>query len=268
VSEKLTKRELQSPDTFQTTMDRGLEWAHHHPREVSLIGVGLLAVIVISGLVATHASGGAHTLPGAAELGSALALVDRPVDAEATTTSEDKFPSEKAKQEAVEGALTKVRKDHEGTATAALAALPLADAKVHLGKLDEAIPLFQEYLDKAPADAKLRFLAYEGKGHAQMAKGDLTAAAATWDEMEKKATGYVDRAMFGRAELLEKQGKWDEARKAFQAVKELPGGSVLAGPAGEHVSDIERLHPSTAAAAAAPAATVDAMAAPAPAPGG
>lgn len=258
MSEKLSKRELQSPDTFQTTTGRALGWAHDHPREMALIGVGLLAALVVIGVVLSRV--GDSAVPGGKELAAALALVDRPVSetTDASSSTGESFPSETAKQEAISAALTQVRNEHEGSTVAALAALPLANARMRLGLVDEALPLFQEFIDRAPADSPLRFVAHEGKARALMAKGDLAAAAAAWDEMEKATPAYADRAIFGRGELLERQGKLDEARKAFEAVKDFKGGSVLAGPAGEHIANLERLNPSIAMPSPTPTANAPA----------
>lgn len=244
MSEKLSKRELQSPDTFQSSISRAMEWAHDHPREVSFVGVGLIVVVVIAGVAGSRI--GETSVPGGTDLSAALALVDRPVSeaAEGAASTGESFPSEKARQEAIAGALAKLRQDRPGSEVAVSAALPLASTELRMGRIDEALMLYGEYLANASAEAPLRFLAYEGKARALMEKGDLEAAAAAWDEMEKNAPGYGDRALFGRAELLEKQGKFAEARKAFEDVKGYKGGSVLASAAGERISNLERLHPS------------------------
>jgi tetratricopeptide (TPR) repeat protein len=212
-----------------------------------------VAVTVLGVALSGAGRGG---VAGGDELSAALALVDRPVaEAGAPAPEGESFPTEQAKQEAIAAALTRVRQDRPGSEVAVAAALPLAGAQLQLGKLDEALALYDEYLKDAPENAPLRFLAYEGKARAQVAKNDLEAAAATWNEMEKAVPGYADRAIFGRGQLLARQGKYAEAKEAFDAVKGFAGGSTLSGPAGERIADMERLQPSVKIDAPPPAPT-------------
>lgn len=257
----MTKRELQRPDKFLAEGNSVLDWAHEHPREVAMAGAGLLVLILVIGLVFGGKSERVDPKAGA-DLAAALELVDRPVappteGQQPADAAAKPFATEKEKQEAIVAALSDVRQKHPGTTTATSAALPLADAKYKLGNYDEAISLYDEYLKQAPQGGQLRFLALEGKAQSLEAKGDLNGALAAWDKLGTEVEGQKDRALYGKARVLEQQQKWDDARAAYEQLQKDFQQSPLARMASERLASLNRLHPAPAAAAApAPKAEV------------
>lgn len=254
MAQKLHKRDLQGPDKFQKEAGGLLDWMHEHPKEVALGGGALLVLILVIGLV--FGGGRRHEANGqaGADLAAALELVDRPVGTAGGAQgegAEKPFTTEAEKQQAIAQALTDVRTKHAGTQTAIAAALPLADAQFKLGKYDEALALYDEYLGKAPAGAELRFLALEGRAQTLEAQGKTDDAIQAWDKLAEQAPAYKDRALYGKGRLLEKQQKWDDARAAYQSVeKDFPNGA-MARLAAERLAELDRAHPAAPAAAAA-----------------
>lgn len=248
MAEKLSKRELQSPDRFQQEAGGIFEWLHEHPKEVAIGGAGLLVLILVIGL----AFGGKKE-EGAgkagADLAAALELVDRPVGGTAAPGGEPPFATEQEKQQAIVAALEGVRKEHAGTTTAVAAALPLADAKFKLGQYDQALALYDEYLKEAPQGAQLRFLALEGRAQSLEALGRDDEAIKAWDRLASEAPTYADRALYGKGRILEKQQKWDEARAAYQTIQKEHGQGATARLASERLAELDRSHPPAAAAA-------------------
>lgn len=245
---KLSKRELAGPDKFQETTQSYLDWAHHHPREVILAGVGLLAVILVIGLVFGRSSGPKITKAGV-ELSEALELLDRPVvapGAEAPEAGTPTFASETEKQQAIEKALVAVREQHPDEDAARAALLPLADARFKLGKFDEALKGYDEYLSSAKEGDPMRFLALEGRATALEAKGDLAGAAEAWDRMQKDAPDFEDRALYGKARLFEREQKWDDARKLYEQLKKDHAQSPMMRLASERLATLNVQHPPAA----------------------
>lgn len=250
---KLTKRELQSPDKFQQQAGGWFDWAHENPRQVALGAAAMLVVILAVGLIfggkPRKATEGTEA---GRDLSAALALVDRPVASGAPDGAEKPFATEREKQQAIADALTEVKKKHPGTTSAVSATLPLADARFKLGEYDQAAALYDEYLQKAPASSPLRFLALEGKAESLAAKGDLDGAVKAFDKLGSEAAGYEDRALYGKASVLQQQKKWDEARATYEKLEKEHPTSPLARMAGERLAELNRQNPP--AQAAAPAA--------------
>lgn len=256
--DKLTKRELAGPDKFQATSQTYLDWAHEHPREVILAGVGLLALILVIGLVFGGSTSEPKPSKAGVQLSAALELLDRPVvtaGAPAPEGGAPSFATETEKQQAIEQALVAVRAEHPDSDAARAALLPLADARFKLGRFDEALQDYDAYLAAAPGDAPMRFLALEGRATTMEAKGDLAAAMEAWDRMAKDAPTYEDRALFGKARLLERQEKWDEARALYEEIKSKFAQSPIMRLATERQATLNVLHPP---AAGAPAGAADA----------
>ncbi|HEY0840504.1 MAG TPA: tetratricopeptide repeat protein [Vulgatibacter sp.] len=251
MSTKMTKRELQSPDKFTTTTASWLDWATKHPRETTIAGVVVAALLVAVGLIA---SGGPSTDPKAgAALSAALELVDRKVEKPGAAAAEDEkkeptFASEQEKQEAIVKAMQAVRDEHRGTSSALTATLAQADAFLALGKSDEAIARYEEYLSAAPKSGSLRFLAHEGKAAALQAKGDVDGAIAALEAMAAELPGYKDRAQLGKGRIHEAKGEWEKAREAYQSVKtDFPDGASNRA-ATERLSQLDLRHPAEAPA--------------------
>lgn len=213
---ELTRREMKGPDKFQVAAAEAAEWAAKRQKAIVGAAVALLAVVaivigVMSWLDARKAAAGGALFHAAdvasGEISSVpLPGIDRPV-----------FPTDEAKRRAQITAAEQVRSEHGGTRAAITASLLEGSARLALKEWDAAAAAFQRYLSAAPAGDELRFGAYDGLARAQEAKGDLAAAAATWEQAAGIAF-FKDRATIERARVLAKAGKADEARKALESV--------------------------------------------------
>lgn len=223
---KTDKQELREPDALQRAGLEAKSWIEGKEKLILGLVGGLLAlglVIALVGWMKDRSERQAQK-----ELGAALKPLTREVADPATPpppelTGEDKpFASQKEQDEALVTSLTAFRSEHGGTRSATTAAYTLAHAQLRLGKHDEAIQLFSEFLEKAPKDDALRAAALEGQGYAYEAKGDLEKALASFDQMAQvEAKDFLDgMGSFHKARVLILQGKKDEAAKALS---EIPG---------------------------------------------
>lgn len=223
MSEKMTRKELKAPDAFQKKGSEVGAWLLERRKAVVIAVVVALfgsGSVVLGGWISNRGQEQA-----AKELGAALAVLGRAVDASGTAPepgAEAPFKTEMEKDEAVVKALSEFRSKHADSRAAKTASLPLAQAELRLGRADEALRSFEEYLATAPAGDPLRATALEGKGYALEAKGDLEKAVAAFEQLSRESTAEFLNGMglYHRARLLIQQGKKEEAAKQLA---EIPG---------------------------------------------
>jgi tetratricopeptide (TPR) repeat protein len=218
---ELTRKEMKGPDRFQVAAADAASWMAGRQKQLAVAGIAVLvvavAVVGINGLLdsrrndaggllyraITAASGEVSTIP--------LPNAERPI-----------YKTVEEKERAVLDAASKVRSQHGGSRAASTAALLEGDAHLALREWDAAIASYQAYLAAAPGDDPLRFGGVDGLARAQEGKGDLAAAASTYEKAGEFAF-FKDRATLERARILAKAGKADEARKALESIpKESP----------------------------------------------
>lgn len=243
-SEKMTQRELKQPDAFQ---QMGAEAQHWLVERQTLVALAV-GVLLVGGLVVALFSYFSHRgeAKAAKELGAALELLDRPIvptpeGTQAQPVAEGQkapFPSAQKQDEAVVDALTKFRADHKGTASAATAALTLAKAQYRLGKVDDALALYGEFLKDAPQNDPMRTAALEGQGYAYESQQKYDQALASFDDMSKvDAGGYLEgMGQYHRARILILQGKKDDAAALLVKLPVDHPGSAAARLATERTS--------------------------------
>ncbi len=231
IAHELTRKEMKGPDRFQLAAADAASWMAKRQKQLVLGAAALLGLAAI-------AVGASHVMDSGRE--KAGGLLYKAIDAASGEVSSVPLPNVDhptyktldEKERAVIDAAGKVRERHAGTRAATTAALLEADAHLALGEWDKAIAAYQAYLASSPADDSLRFGGLDGMARAQEGKGDLAAAAKTFEDASAIAF-FKDRADLERARVLAKAGKKDDAKKALKAIaKESP----LAGEAQEQLA--------------------------------
>jgi tetratricopeptide (TPR) repeat protein len=231
IAHELTRKEMKGPDRFQLAAADAASWMVKRQKQL------VLGVAALLGLAAI-AVGASYVMDSGRE--KAGGLLYKAIDAASGEVSSVPLPNFDhpiyktldEKERAVIDAASKVRERHAGTRAATTATLLEADAHLALGEWDKAIAAYQSYLASSPADDSLRFGGLDGMARAQEGKGDLAAAAKTFEDASAIAF-FKDRAGLERARVLAKAGKKDDARKALEAIaKESP----LAGEAQEQLA--------------------------------
>jgi tetratricopeptide (TPR) repeat protein len=234
VSEKQSRKELKQPDAFQKSGAEAGEWVHERQKMVAMavgalliVGFGVSLVVWLSGRTESAAS---------KDLGAALKVMGRPVEA-ATDKSEPPVPgkepgykSEKEKDEAIVKSLTDFRAQYGSSKAAATAALPLAQASLRLGKYDDALKAYDEYLKQVSPDDPLRATALEGQGYAHEAKGELDAALTAFEQLarDNKTEFLTGMGLYHRARIFIIQGKKEEAAKQLSEIPAAAPNSAAA----------------------------------------
>ncbi|MFL5318420.1 MAG: tetratricopeptide repeat protein [Myxococcaceae bacterium] len=224
MSDKLTRKELKQPDAFQAAGAQASSWFQERQKA---IGVAV-AVVIVGGLgigLASYLSGRGEE-NASKDLGATLRKVDRPVEEKPTPGDQNEteelppFKSQKEKDEATEQALVQFRKDHGDTRASTTAELKLAQAQFRLGKFDEALTGYEDYLKHVGTDEPLRASALEGKGYVFEAKKDYEKALAAFEELgrENKTPFLEGMGPYHRARVLIEMGKKDEAAKELSNI--------------------------------------------------
>lgn len=238
MAEKMTRRELRSPDKFTQTTSGWLARARENPRETAIAVGGLLLVLVIVGFLVDRGDIRVDPVAGGA-LSEALALVDRPVgEAE---DGEEAFASEEERRAKLAEAFEAIRSRHGSSPAGLTATLALADVRYAEGNYDAALSLYEAFLAKAGSGHSLRSLALEGKAVALEAKGDLDGALAAFEALIQ--AGAEGKGLYGKARILERQQKWDDARAAWEKLKEEHGLTPEGREANQRLARLDLLKP-------------------------
>lgn len=237
MAEKMTRRELRTPDKFTETAGGLLAKARQHPKETLIVAGGLVVVLLFIGVLLDR--GGIRVDPEAGgALSEAIALLDRPVgEAEG---EDESFANEEERRAALAESFEAIRKEHGDSPAGLTATLGLADVRFAERRYDDAISLYDAFLAKTKADHR-RVLALEGKALSLEAKGDIEAAVAAFDALAQ--AGAESRGLYGKARLLERQEKWSEARAAWEALKENHGLTAEGREATQRLARLNLAHP-------------------------
>lgn len=231
----VTRKDMKEPDKFQVAAGQAVSWMTGHRTGVLAAIVGAVALLVI--VTAVSAWQASRT----EKAGAALSEVLRVAGGEISAVPLPGLPgpfyrTEAERSRAVIDAARGVREGFSGSGAASQAALLAGDAHLKLGEWDAAIGAYNDYLTNAAAKDPLRFGALEGLALAEEGRGNLDAAAGTYERLAKEVPAFADRADLERARILAAQGKTDEAKKLLAAFPETHEKSQLAGEAAERLA--------------------------------
>ena len=232
---KITKKELRQPDEFVSFWTRAADQAAKFAseRRRALIAGGTMLVTVVAGSLifsAVQESRGKQATSALLHAERVAAGPLRPEGVPATNPDgtpvvDDGIPHFKTEKERSEAALKEVDAFLAGKHgdLAPEARLERGRLLLTLGRADEAISTYQQVLGGKLED-RLKFLATEGLGYAQEAKGDLAAASATFAKLGVDAAAskdggfYKNRAVYHQARLAELRGNSGDAKKLYREV--------------------------------------------------
>lgn len=243
MSEKLTRKELRAPDAFQKAGAGFREWLQENHKRVAIaflaVVLGGAAMAIVGYFV------GRGERKSSQELGAALKILARPVEEtpppEADPENEPPFKSEADKYEAATKAMADVRKRLGAGRAAAVASLVQGESSLRLGRYDEALKAYEEFLQATQAEEPLRAIALEGAGYAHEGKGQLDQALSAFDRLSKESTTEFMNGMglFHRARVLALQNHKEDAAKVFSEIPTAAPGSAAARMASERLQALE-----------------------------
>lgn len=219
-SYKQTRKEISEPDPFLKKSSGYLEKAAANKKTILAVGGALLVLAVV--IIAISGISRSKSRAAGEALSEAMTLVARPVSegGQSSPGESAAFPTKQAKYEALEAAFQKICDEHAGTQAARSAAYYLADAKLNLGKYEEADKLYAAFIAQTEAGAPMRLMALEGRAYAAEARGNTDAALGIFQQMGKESQdeSWKTKADFHAARMREIQGKKQEAADGYAAI--------------------------------------------------
>lgn len=230
------EEELLAPDAFLETGQEKMAWLEKNLKVV-LGGIAVVLVAVI-GLEFSSSSSARSASVVTSALTEAIDDYREATGLQKVLTSTSPESLNEGFQKAYDG-FAKVRADHAGSGAARLASVYQADLARRLGKTDEAIQLYDEYLSSAAKDDPLTFFALEGAGYAYEAADKHDEALARFETLQTSQSFYADYALKHKARILEKKGDAAGALTAYKAIVEMDPASPLKSFAEKRIRALE-----------------------------
>lgn len=214
-------------DPFMRGSMRTLSWFSENQNTVliALVIVALTGVGVYVGMRYSHQ----QAVAASEGVSGALLAVEAPVQgspvfqamnsAENAAPPDDTFSSEEEKWTAIYEQAGTTLEEHDGSTVAQLARVTRASAAVRLGKAEEAVTLYQEYLDRKRDSVSAPIVQF-GLSVAHAEKGNYKEATEALDAMIEADSDYESVALYHKGMYLEKSGDVEGAKEAYNKVLE------------------------------------------------
>lgn len=195
-------------------------------RGLVLAGIAILLVAVIGGyfglqyLEAQKVEASTALTPA---VESYTTLIDGSREMEAIKSNPDieapdkTFESDEAKWQDIYDKADSALKKHPSAEIAAAARLSKAAAAIKLGKNEEAIALYQKYLD-APVEPAMKTAVLQGMATAHANAEQWDEAIATLDKLAELDEDYAEAARYEKARILERAGKAEKAKELYHEI--------------------------------------------------
>lgn len=231
MSDKLTKKQLKEPDSFQKLGVEAQSFFVTHQSKVigavvGLVVIGFVAAIVH--LVRQKSSGSSMR-----EFGKAFEVVSRGVDPSGAAPAPNvpaPFKTEEERDAAVVDSLNAYLATHSDASSTYAARLAVASASFRLGRAEPALAAYDQAAKDFPKADPVRAVAFEGRGYAHEAKNDLDLAFNAFGEMAKANDGDMLKGMglYHQGRIRLAQNQKDEAAKLFTEVTTAAAGTTAA----------------------------------------
>ena len=203
---KITRKELlKGEDEFVSLSARVSQYILAHAKTIKylLYGLAIIVIVVLGGsLYYKHLNN------------KALAAYNTAYKALIGDSSPE--TSEKELQKSIDEFDTLI-KEYGWTKMATLAIPQLAYLKFDQGKFDEAISLYQTYLEKEKSDTIYRSMAYFGLAATYEAKEEYQSAITALEQVAKGANDFLrEEALFSLGRMYELSGQVKKSQEVFK----------------------------------------------------
>ena len=223
------------------------------PRQQTLKTVGIVAVVVLLGVVAVGLWRERSDSRGEKELAEAMVALNAevvPVGAQgaegvpaaAMLGATGTFSTEEAKLKAALPKLKTAADAYPSSPSGIQARYHMAGALTSLGRYAEAMTAFDEVIKQAGEGSLYGQMALMGKADAQAQGGQLDAAIETWKGLAAKSGGEalpVDAILMELARAYVQKGNREEARKTFTEIVDKHPESPYTAEAREELENLK-----------------------------
>ena len=232
---KALSKELKQPDEFVSFWTHlGAKVARHRGKVIATVASAAIALAAGWGMVAYRNAQAAKATVAFARIdhiASADLLPEKAPESaklakpeKQEKVDEDSVPRFKTEQERLEAAIKEADAFVAAFGSDGLgrkAIFGKASRLLALGKAAEAVSLYDSLAANEP-NPDLRAMEQEGAAAANEAAGKLDDAlraySALAEESQRSGSFYLDRALFAKARILEKQGKAKDAEQALRDI--------------------------------------------------
>lgn len=150
MSSNLTRKALLKQDKFAVEVEHTVDYvAAHRKQAVRYGGIALVVIVMVAAVYYYRTS---QQTVRQQMLGEAISLVSAPIAQTAPPGGGPTFPNDKAKDDAVTKAFTKITTDYNGSEEGYVAEYFMAGRSVAAGKPDDARKKYQDVADHAGAN--------------------------------------------------------------------------------------------------------------------
>ncbi len=218
MTDKPTRKDLKEPDEFASKTQLIFNWTLKNWKLVALMAGGVVVcLLLVHAFVWYRVS---KEKDASQLLVEALKILDSPVSkAPAAESKPGVYQSEQEKLQAALSSMQKVSETFGSTRTALLSRYFTGEIERRLGKYDEAIKSFKDFLAGSSQEADFSVYAMEGIGACLEAQGKLDEARAQYEAITKPPFDVEpDRALYNMARVDLQKGMKDKAVESFKSI--------------------------------------------------
>ena len=205
---KISKKKLQEPDEFITVTQRTLEFARVHIRKIGTAGL-IIAVIVVAVLFFRMWKERKEA-DASQKLSAAMEVYQK-----VSSPYREGTPSD---YKNALGSFEDIIKQFPNTSAGKLSLIFKGNIQFKLGEYDEAIKVYQAFLEKGGKEKLYRLFALEGLGYACEGKKDYGKAVDAYQQIVASGeTSQLGDAYLSLGRCYEKLEKNKEAVESYRA---------------------------------------------------
>ena len=207
MASKTSKQEILEPDRLQIFLDQARNFILVHKREIAIATAAVAAVAILgSGWIYYRQSREAEAMnlynravlniTRPAMMGQDVAVIVKP--------------------------LLEVATKYSGTEAASLSRYRIANAYLNAGRIDDALPAFQEFLKDRGGDSEIIVLTYNSLGYCYEAKRDFKNALTNYENALKLKAGkpFAGDILANMGRIYEALADRTKARECYEQALE------------------------------------------------